>query len=182
LMPENTIVSDESATMGMQMFSLTQNAKAHDWLMSPNGGGIGHGLPVALGAAVAGNGRKVLALQADGCGMYTPQALWSIARENLNVTIVILKNDRYGILEVELARVRESAANDKMMSMLEIDKPSIDWVKIAGGMGVPATSASTAEEFYQQLSEALDHKGPRLIEAVVAQDLSPMVNMVARVK
>ena len=182
LIPENAIVSDESATMGMQMFSMTQNAKPHDWLMSPNGGGIGHGLPVALGAAVAGNGRKVLALQADGCGMYTPQALWSIARENLNVTIVILKNDRYGILEVELARVRESAANDKMMSMLEIDKPSIDWVQIAGGMGIPATSATTAEEFYQQLSEAMAHKGPRLVEAVVAQDLSPMVEMVARVK
>jgi acetolactate synthase-1/2/3 large subunit len=114
--------------------------------------------------------------------MYTPQALWSIARENLNVTIVILKNDRYGILEVELARVRESAANDKMMSMLEIDKPSIDWVQIAGGMGIPATSATTAEEFYQQLSEAMAHKGPRLVEAVVAQDLSPMVEMVARVK
>ena len=136
---------------------------------------------MALGAAVAGNGRKVLALQADGCAMYTPQALWSIARENLDVTIVILKNDRYGILEVELARVRESAANDKMMSMLELDKPSIDWVQIAGGMGIPATSATTAEEFYQQLAEALAHKGPRLVEAVVAQDLSPMVQMVARV-
>jgi acetolactate synthase-1/2/3 large subunit len=180
LIPENGIVCDESATMGMQMFSMTQNAKAHDWLMSPNGGGIGHGLPVALGAAVASPDRKVLALQADGCAMYTPQALWSIARENLDVTIVILKNDRYGILEVELARVRESEANAKMMSMLELDKPSIDWLQIAGGMGISATSATTAEEFYQQLEEALAHQGPRLIEAAVVQDLSPMVQMVAR--
>ena len=180
LIPENAIVVDESATLGMTVFEETNGARKHDWLMNPSGGGIGAGLPCALGAAVASPDRKILALQADGCGMYTPQTLWSIARTNCDMTIVILKNDKYAILQIELARVRESEPTDKMTSMLDIDKPSIDWVKMAESQGIPATSATTVEEFQKQLAEALAHKGPRLIEACIDQDMGPMMAMVAR--
>lgn len=179
LIPRDCIVADESATLGFTLFAQTSGAEPHDWLLNPAGGAIGGGLPVALGAAVACRDRKVLALQADGSGMYTPQALWTIAKEKLDITIVILRNDRYAILEIELARVRESAANEKMMSMLELRNPTLDWVQIAQGMGVPASSAATAEQFHEQLEAALAHKGPRLIEARVVQDLGPMVSLVA---
>ncbi len=179
LLPSGCIVVDESATLGLALLPQTAGAAPHDWLLNPAGGAIGAGLPVALGAAVACRDRKVIALQADGSGMYTPQALWSIARDGLDVTVVILRNDRYAILEVELARVRQSPANDKMMSMLELNRPTLDWVKIAGGMGIEASSASTAEAFHQQLESALAQKGPRLIEACAVQDLSPFVNLVS---
>lgn len=179
LLPSGCIVVDESATLGLALLPQTAGAAPHDWLLNPAGGAIGAGLPVALGAAVACRDRKVIALQADGSGMYTPQALWSIARDDLDVTVVILRNDRYAILEVELARVRQTAANDKMMSMLELNRPTLDWVQIAGGMGIEATSASTAEAFHEKFETALAHKGPRLIEACAAQDLSPFVNLVS---
>ena len=180
LIPENGIVVDESATLGFAVFEETNGARKHDWLMNPAGGGIGAGLPVALGASTACPDRKVIALQADGCAMYTPQALWSIARSNCDMTIIILKNDKYAILQIELARVRESEPTDKMLSMLDIDKPSIDWVKMAEALGIAATKATNTEEFHKQLTEALDHKGPRLIEACIVQDMSPMMAMVAK--
>ena len=179
LMPEDCIVVDEGATIGFEIFPGTAGARRHDWLMSVSGGAIGQGLPNALGAAVACPDRKVLALQADGSGMYTNQALWSIARENCDVTIVILRNDAYAILQLELARVRKGDANDKMLSMMELDKPTIDWVDMASGMGIRGSRATTAEEFHQQLQNALAEKGPRLIEAQVAQDLTPFIEMVA---
>jgi acetolactate synthase-1/2/3 large subunit len=103
-MPENAIVSDEGATGGLAAYLCTEQAPAHDWL-TLTGGAIGQGLPLALGAALACPERKVIALQADGSAMYTIQALWSMARENADVTVVLLNNKSYAILNIELARV-----------------------------------------------------------------------------
>ena len=178
LMPEGAILVDESATAGLELFAETVAAQQHDYLYSIPGAAIGGGLPVALGAAVACPERKVVALQADGSGMYTNQALWSMARENCDITIVILKNDAYAILNVELARVREGEATPKMQSLLDIDRPSIDWVQIAEGMGVSAVAASTAEEFHAALEGALAQTGPRLIEATMVQNLQPVVDLI----
>jgi acetolactate synthase-1/2/3 large subunit len=110
--------------------------------------------------------------------MYTPQTLWTIAREQADVTLVVLKNESYGILNIELARVREGDPNEKMLSMLHINKPSLDWVKLAESQGVPATRATTAEEFHQQFATAMSTKGPRLIEAQIVQNLQPAIEAV----
>lgn len=101
-----------------------------------------------------------------------------MAREKADVTLVVMKNDSYGILNIELARVREGDPNEKMLSMLRVDSPTLDWVKIAEGQGVPATRATTAEEFHQRFEAAMNTKGPRLIEAQIVQDLKPMIDAV----
>jgi len=170
LMPENAIISDEAATCGMTLFPATINAPAHDWL-TLTGGAIGQGLPLSLGAALACPDRKVIALQADGSAMYTVQALWSMARENTDVTVVLLNNRSYAILNIELARVGAGKPSAKTLSMLDLSRPDINWVEISTGMGVPATRANTAEEFHQQFAEAMATKGPQLIEAMVVQQM-----------
>jgi acetolactate synthase-1/2/3 large subunit len=170
LMPENAIVSDEAATCGLGIFPATENAPPHDWLML-TGGAIGQGLPLSLGASIACPDRKVIALQADGSAMYTVQALWSMARENTDVTVVIMNNRSYAILNIELARVGAAQPTPKTLSMLDLSRPDIDWVEISQGMGVPATRATTAEEFHQQFEQAMSSHGPRLIEAMVIQQM-----------
>jgi acetolactate synthase-1/2/3 large subunit len=182
LMPENAVLVDESATAGLDLFQQTVGARRHDYLYAIPGAAIGNGMPCALGAAIAAPERKVVALQADGSGMYTNQALWSIAREECDVTIVIIKNDAYAVLNVELARVREGDPTAKMQSMLELDQPTIDWVKIAMGMGVPAVSVDTAEAFHAEFEQAMSQQGPRLIEANIAQDLQPVVDLILQQK
>ncbi len=178
LMPEGTIMVDEAATAGLELYQETGTAPAHEYLYAIPGAAIGGGLPVALGAAVACPDRKVIALQADGSAMYTNQALWSLARENCDVTIVILKNDAYAVLNVELARVRKEDATPKMLSMLELDKPTLDWVHIGEGMGVPSVAVDSAEAFHAAFETAMAEKGPRLIEATIAQDLQPIVDLI----
>ncbi|PLW67881.1 acetolactate synthase large subunit [Pseudohalioglobus lutimaris] len=178
LMPEGSALVDEGATAGLDLYMHTAGARQHEYLYAIPGAAIGNGLPVALGAAIAAPERKVVALQADGSGMYTNQALWSIAREECDVTIVILKNDAYAVLNIELARVREDEPTAKMLSMLELDRPSIDWVKISEGMGVPAVAVETAEDFHREFEQAMAVKGPRLIEATIAQNLQPVVDLI----
>ncbi len=170
LMPEDAIISDEAATCGLGIFPATENAPRHDWLML-TGGAIGQGLPLSLGAAVACPDRKVIALQADGSAMYTIQALWSIAREKTDVTVVIMNNRSYAILNIELARVGAGQPTAKTLSMLDLSRPDLDWVAISEGMGVPATRATSAGEFHEQFSGAMASQGPRLIEAMVVQQM-----------
>jgi acetolactate synthase-1/2/3 large subunit len=166
LLPENAIVSDEGGTAGGATFFKTAGAKQHDWLML-TGGAIGQGLPVAVGAAVACPNRKVIALQGDGAGMYTCQALWTMARENLDVTTIILKNGRYAILNIELKRVGVQRPGPKALSMLDLGNPQLDWVQLSQGMGVAAERATTTAEFRTALSKALSKKGPSLVEVVI---------------
>lgn len=164
LMPENAILVDEAATNGTAITEATKQAAAHDYLNPVNGGAIGGGLPMALGAAIACPDRKVVHLQADGSGMYTVQALWSMAREKADVVIVLLKNDAYSILDLELARVREGAATPRMNALTSLANPALDWVSIATGLGVPASRAASAEDFHAKFKAALAAKGPQLIE------------------
>lgn len=168
LMPEDAIVSDEAATCGLGIYPATENAPPHDWLML-TGGAIGQGLPLSLGAAIACPDRKVIALQADGSAMYTVQALWSMARENTDVTVVIMNNRSYAILNIELARVGAGKPTPKTLSMLDLSQPDIDWVSLAEGMGIPASRAQNAEQFHQQFAVAMEGEGPCLIEAMVDQ-------------
>ena len=123
---------------------------------------------MALGAAIACPDRKVILVQADGNGMYTVQALWSMAREKADIIAIVLRNDAYAVLGLEMARVREGELNAKMKSMLDLANPALDWVNIASGLGVSASRAKTAEEFYRHFASAIEMKGPTLIECQVA--------------
>jgi acetolactate synthase-1/2/3 large subunit len=167
LMPENAILVDEAATNGVAIVEATSQAAPHDYLNPLNGGAIGGGLPMALGAAIACPDRKVVHLQADGSGMYAVQALWSMAREKADVVIVLLKNDAYSILDLELARVREGEANARMNALTSLANPTLDWVSIATGLGVPASRAVSAEEFHARFKAAMEAIGPHLIECQV---------------
>jgi acetolactate synthase I/II/III large subunit len=165
-LPEDAIISDEAATSAAGVAYFTANAPAHDHL-SLTGGAIGQGLPVATGAAVAAPGRKVLALQSDGAGMFTLQALWTHAREKLDVTTIIFANHSYAILNVELARVGAGNPGPKALSMLDLHNPELNWVKLANGMGVEASRAASNAEFAAQFQNAMHERGPRLIEVVL---------------
>ena len=165
-LPENAIVSDEGATNGLGAFLMTGNAAPHDWL-TLTGGAIGQGLPLALGAAVACPDRKVLALEADGSAMYTVQALWTMVREDLDVTVLILNNGSYAILNIELARVGVEAPGPTALSLLDLTNPSIQWTDIAKGMGMAAERVETVEALDRAMAEAMVEKGPRLIEVIL---------------
>ncbi|SHN62979.1 acetolactate synthase-1/2/3 large subunit [Geodermatophilus obscurus] len=166
LLPERAIVVDEVLTSGVGLAELTSGAPRHDWL-SLTGGAIGDGLPMAVGAAVACPDRPVLALQADGSAMYTLQALWTMAREQLDVTVVVCDNGSYAILEHELSRVGAAEDGKRAGELLHLGGPSLDFVALATGMGVPATRARTAEELAEQLRAALATPGPHLVDAVL---------------
>ena len=165
LLPEGAIVSDEANTSGLWLPGATAGAPPHDWL-TLTGGAIGQGLPVATGAALACPGRPVLALEGDGSAMYTISALWSHAREQLDITTVVFSNRRYAILDMELGRVT-AGAGEAARSLLDLSGPAIDFTALATGMGVPASRALTVAEFAAQLRTALAEPGPHLIEAVV---------------
>jgi len=167
-LPQAAIVVDEGATSSVGLFPLTAQSAAHDWL-TLSGGAIGFGLPCAVGAAVACPGRKVICLEGDGSAMYTIQSLWTMAREALDITIVIFNNQKYNILELEFARTGASGGKPgpKAATMLDISGPGMDFVHIANGMGVNATRADTAEAFNEQLAAALAAPGPHLIDAHV---------------
>lgn len=162
LIPEQAIVADESVTFGRGFFPNTEAAPPHDW-MQTTGGAIGGGLPLATGAAVAAPGRRVICLEADGSAMYTIQALWTQAREKLDVTTVIFSNRKYAILLHELANVGANPGRTAL-DMLDLSNPDLDFVRMAGGMGVEAARAETMEQFGDLLAHSLRRPGPFLIE------------------
>ena len=166
LLPEGAIVSDEMVSSGEAVWPYLTGAAPHDHL-PVTGGSIGQGLPVALGAAVACPGRKVVALEADGSGMYTAQALWTMARERLDVVTVIFANRRYRILDIEMRRTGAGGIGPLANDMIDISRPAIDWVKLAESQGVEASRAETTDQFISEFGAAMKQTGPRLIEAVL---------------
>jgi acetolactate synthase-1/2/3 large subunit len=165
LLPEGAVVIDEAATSGIFAPGATAGAPRHEWL-TLTGGAIGIGLPLAVGAAVAAPDRQVIALQADGSAMYTIQALWTMAREGLDVTTVIYNNHSYAILNMELQRVGASPG-PKALDMLDLSRPDLDFTSLARGMGVDAVRATTADDLTAALERAVAAPGPHLIEAMV---------------
>jgi acetolactate synthase I/II/III large subunit len=162
IMPDNAIVADESISLGGEFFPHSFGAAPHDWMMV-TGGAIGYGMPCATGAAVAGGGRRVINVQADGSAMYTIQALWTQAREKLPVTTVILSNRKYQILIGEYANVGANPG-PTAMNMLDLGSPDLDFVKMANGMGVEAAKAKTLEGCAAMMQQSFKRNGPFLIE------------------
>jgi acetolactate synthase-1/2/3 large subunit len=167
LMPENAILVNEATTTGL-FFTMMHsvNAAPHTMFFS-TGGAIGQGLPNALGAALACPDRRVVAFQADGSGLYTLQALWSMAREGADVTIVVCSNRSYRILQIELDRAGLEMPGPKALSLTDLTNPVIDWVPLAKGFGVPACTASTDDELAGAIQRSLVDSGPSLIDAIV---------------
>ncbi len=165
LLPDQAIVTDESVSFGRGLYPGTHGAAPHDWLQL-TGGAIGEGMPLATGAAVACPDRRVVNLQADGSAMYTVQALWTQARERLDVTTIILSNRQYAILLGELANVGANPGRTAL-DMMDLTNPELNWVKIAGGMGVEAARAETMEQFNDLFAASLRRSGPFLIELMI---------------
>jgi acetolactate synthase-1/2/3 large subunit len=163
LLPENAIVVDESVTTGRDFFPLTAGAPPHAWLNN-RGGSIGYGLPVATGAAIACPGQKVVALEGDGSAMYTVQSLWTIARENLDVTVLVFANHSYKILRGELTNVGVQNPGPRAVDMLSLNRPELDWVSLAKGMGVEGVKVDDCESLAKAFAKGLDVEGPYLIE------------------
>ncbi len=163
LLPENCIVVDESMTSGRGMMAATKGAPPHDWLGN-TGGSIGIAMPLAVGAAVACPDRRVLCLTADGSGMYTLQALWTMAREGLKVTTVVFANRDYAVLKREFSYLGIGDPGTRALDMFEIGRPDLDWVHLAKGMGVPGTRVTSLEGFAKALQEGFASEGPSLIE------------------
>ena len=163
LLPENAIVVDESMTSGRGLMATTKGAPPHDWLGN-TGGSIGIAMPLASGAAVACPDRRVLCLTADGSGMYTPQALWTMAREGLNVTTVVFANHDYAVLKREFSYLGVGQPGTRASDMFSIGRPDLDWVQMSKGMGVPGTRVSSLDAFGKALRAGLEGEGPTLIE------------------
>jgi acetolactate synthase-1/2/3 large subunit len=165
-LPERAIVVDEAVSVGRGFFPPTAGAAPHDWLNSV-GSSLGYGLPVAIGAAIAEPQRKVLALIGDGSAMYNLSALWTMAREQLDITVVILANRAYNVLRGELARMGGPAPGRVATDMLSLDRPDLDFVALAQGHGVPARRAQTLDAFSKALVHSFAEPGPSLIELIV---------------
>jgi acetolactate synthase-1/2/3 large subunit len=166
LLPEGAIVSDEMVSSSEPIWPHLAASATYDHL-PVTGGAIGQGLPVALGAALACPGRKLVAIEADGSGMYTPQSLWTMARERLDVTIVILANRRYRILDIEMQRTGAGAVGPRAGEMIDLTNPAPDWIKLSQGFGVEAVRAETVKDFIREFAAAMRERGPKLIEAVM---------------
>jgi acetolactate synthase-1/2/3 large subunit len=166
LQPEGAIVVDEAATSGAGWFAHAASAPRHT-VLGLTGGAIGQGLPAAAGAAIACPDRKVIALEADGSGLYTAQALWTMAREALDVVVVLCANRAYRILQIEVARAGIAEPGPAARALTDLSHPDIDWCGIARGFGVPATRATDADAFATAFAEALEEPGPALIEAML---------------
>ncbi len=165
-MPEQTILCDEGVSSSRASWKQVVGAPQHD-LLGLTGGAIGSGMSLATGAALACPDRQVINTEGDGSGMYVPQALWTQARQNLNVVTVIFANHGYDLIRMEMLRAGLDPSGSNSNDMRHIRDPKINWVQLANGMGVNASSASTAEAFTDQLKAALAAPGPHLIEALI---------------
>ena len=166
LIPEGAIIVDESVTTGRAFFNQTKGAPPHVWLNN-RGGSIGYGLPCAIGAAIACPDRKVLALEGDGSAMYTVQSLWTMAREQLDITVLVFSNRSYRILHGELRNVGVQNPGPRAVDMLTLNRPDLGWVDMARGMGVEATYVDDTAALARALEAGLATDGPYLIEVEV---------------
>lgn len=167
LLPPHTIISDEMVSSGPPILAALRHARRFDYL-PVTGGSIGQGLPVAIGAAIACPERKVVVLEGDGSALYTPQSWWTMARENLDVVTVIFANRRYQILDIEMKRTGANGFGERADAMVDISTPPLDFVKIAGGLGVPAVRVETVDDFLIHFGAAMRERGPRVIEALIS--------------
>jgi acetolactate synthase-1/2/3 large subunit len=166
-LPEGAIISLEGSSLGAPFLQRAHRARRHQ-VMTNTGGAIGQGLPCAVGAALAAPDARIICLQSDGSAQYTIQALWTMARESLNITIILCANHRYGILQTELRRAGAALDRQATARLTALDSPKVDWISLAKGYGVPGCRVSNIEEFGKALATGCHTTGPYLIEAQLA--------------
>ncbi len=166
LMPDDAVLVQDGITSAAGFLTMVDRA-APFRMIQAMGGAIGAGLPTALGAAIAAPDRRVICLQSDGSAMYTIQALWSMAREGVDVTVVMANNHRYNILQMELHRAGIDEPGPNALALTELTDPDLDFCSLARGMGVPASRATTAEELTDAVARANATPGPSLVEAIL---------------
>ncbi len=166
IQPEGAIIVDEGVSSAFPYYALSRGLLPHT-MITIAGGSIGHGMPCSIGAAMACPDRPVINLEADGSAMYTVQALWTQAKQGLNITTLICANRRYNILKLELERAGILPIGPNVTSLIDIENPHIDWTKMAEAMGVAAVSVTTAEQLAHEIQGALSEAGPHLIEMVL---------------
>jgi acetolactate synthase-1/2/3 large subunit len=162
-LPENAIVVDEAVSTGRGFFKPTEHARAHDWLNSM-GSSLGYALPVAIGCAIAKPDRPVIALVGDGSAMFSVQALWTMARENLNIKVLIFANHAYKILKNELVSVGLESPTQTALSMLTLNSPTLDWVSMAKAHGVEGFKVDSIEALVKTFNHCLTQTGTQLIQ------------------
>jgi acetolactate synthase I/II/III large subunit len=165
IQPENAVVVDEGVSSSFTYYHVSRNSQPHT-ILNIEGGATGWGLPCSVGVAIACPDRPVIDLQADGCGMYTVQALWTQSREKLNIITLICSNRRYNILKLQLDRAKASIG-PRAYSLMDLENPDLNWVKIAGGLGIPAVAVNTVEGLVREFKKASSESGPHLIEMVL---------------
>ena len=165
-LPEGAIICDDAVTSGGGVAVPCMTAAPHE-VLALTGGAIGIALPLAIGAAVAKPDAKVIALSGDGAAMYTIQSLWTMARENLDVTVVVFANHSYRILNIEMGRTGSGNPGPSASKLLDLGDPKIDWVSVAKGLGVSAVRCETAESFEKAFAQAMAESGPKFIEAAI---------------
>ena len=161
LQPENAIIVDEGLTTAFTYYAASAGAPPHA-LMAVSGGAIGLGMPCALGAALACPERKVINFQADGSALYTLQALWSQARESVDVTTLVCSNRSYNIVKMELERTGVDTGRTAANALTHLAPPDIDWVRLASGFGVPGVRVENAEDLAAEIRRALASPVPTL--------------------
>ncbi len=164
--PKNAIVVEEAITSGTAYSAIAANSHFHS-LLTMTGGSLGQGMSCSTGAALACPSRPVISFLGDGAAMYTLQSLWMQARDNLNITTLICSNNSYDILKLEYHRAGNKSVRQNTAALMNLDHPSINWVKLSQGLGVPAVSVGSGKQLIEELKKALDASGPHLIEMLI---------------
>jgi benzoylformate decarboxylase len=172
-LPSEAIIIDETISSGA---GLRQFLKSDDpsSFYGMRGGGIGWGLPAAVGVKLAQPGRPVVALIGDGSALYTCQALWTAAHDRIAVVFVILNNSSYRILKQRTNALKGHAAQTDRYVGMDLEDPAIDFVGLARSLGVAASRARTIDEALARLRDGLASDGPVLIDVAIDRAFKPI--------
>jgi len=174
MLPNNAVVVEEALSSADRMRNLIPSLDCKSWF-GMRGGGIGWGLPAAVGVKLAQPQRPVVALIGDGSAMYTMQALWTAAHCKVGTLVfVILNNTSYRILKQRMNAMREYAAQADHYPAMDLIEPTIDFVGLAASLGVKAERARTIEDVRELLSGALDRAQPFLIDVALDRSFKPV--------
>lgn len=174
LLPKNAVVVEEAISSSDRMRQLIRSDDAKS-LFGLRGGGIGWGVPATVGVKLALPDRPVVGLIGDGSAMYTAQALWSAAHHRIGCAVfVILNNGSYRILKQRMNAMREYAAQADHYPAMDLVDPAIDFVGLAGSLGVKGARASTLEEVREHLKGALSRNEPFLIDVAMDKTFKPV--------
>ena len=173
MLPKDAVVIEEAVSSSAGIRQLLRNDDAQSFF-GLRGGGIGWGLPAAIGAKLALPDRPVVALIGDGSAMYTCQALWTAAHDKIGVVFVILNNASYRILKQRVNALRGHAAQTDTYVGMDLDDPAVDFVGLARSLGVAAERARTVSDATDLLHKALVEGGPMLIDVTLDRAFKPV--------